>query len=276
MVCRTEAASATRVIKVLHITDPHLLADPEQRFMGLDTAETLQQVLALAQQSGDWPADFVLITGDCVQQATQESYARFRSLLAPLQLPCYCLPGNHDEPALMKTELNRDAVYYQRQIPAGNWQIILLDSSIPGNAAGHLKDSELALLASKLARESDKFTVVVMHHQPVPVYSEWLDTMALAPDNRENLLQLLGKNAQVRLLLWGHVHQEFDGYLGSLRLLATPSTCFQFTPKSEEFSIDRSAPGWRWLYLHPDGTLDTHVARLPQVPASLDVDAGGY
>lgn len=276
MVCQAVAASATRVIKVLHLTDPHLLADPEQRFMGLDTAATLQQVLALARQSADWPADFALVTGDCVQQASPAAYARLRHLLTPLQLPCYCLPGNHDDPALMATGLNQGLVYYQRQILAGNWQVVLLDSSIPGNAAGRLADTELLWLADKLAQQSHRFTVVVMHHQPVPVYSEWLDTMALAADNRENLLRLLGQYPQVRLLLWGHVHQEFDGYLGSLRLLATPSTCFQFTPKSEEFSIERSPPGYRWLYLNPDGTLDTQVMRLPQVPEELDVDAGGY
>ncbi|CFP64976.1 cAMP phosphodiesterase [Bordetella pertussis] len=30
------------------------------------------------------------------------------------------------------------------------------------------------------------------------------------------------------MLLWGHVHQEFDCRRHNLRMLATPSTCFQF------------------------------------------------
>lgn len=262
-------------IKVLQITDPHLLADASQRFLGLDTGQTLQQVLELAKTT-DWPPKLILLTGDCVQQACPQSYARLRQILSPLGIPCYCLPGNHDDPSLMETELNRDNVYYQRQILAGDWQIIMLDSSIPNNAAGRLAQKEFELLEQLLSQQPDRHTAVVLHHQPVPVYSEWLDTMALPPINREQLFHLLGRHRQVRLLLWGHVHQEYDSHSGSLRLLATPSTGFQFAPKSKEFAIDPTPPGCRWLYLATDGALETRVQRLAQTPAGLDMDSVGY
>lgn len=262
-------------VKVLHITDPHLLADESGRFLGLDTAKTLQQVLDLAGLD-DWPPDLLLLTGDCVQQATPQSYARLRHILAPLNVPCYCLPGNHDAPALMAAELNRDNVYYRKRILAGNWQFIMLDSSIPEDAAGRLAEEELVLLEQLLSQEPHRHTAVLLHHQPVPVYSQWLDTMALPPNNRERLLQLLGQHRQVRLVLWGHVHQVYDGYSGNLRLLSTPSTCFQFTPKSEEFAIDAMPPGYRWLTLYANGQLKTHVRRLARMPEGLDMASVGY
>lgn len=263
-------------IKVLQLTDPHLLAGESARFLGVDTAQTLGQVLSMAQQDGDWPPDVFLLTGDCAQQADVETYARLRRMLSPLGISCYCLPGNHDEPLLMETELNQDNVYYRRQILAGNWQLVMLNSAVPKDAAGRLAEQEFVLLENLLSREPNRHTAVVLHHQPVPVFSEWLDTMALPPDNRERLFHLLGRHRQVRLILWGHIHQEFDSHAGSLRLLATPSTCFQFVPKSKAFAIDRKAPGCRWLYLHADGKLETRVQRLAELPEGLEIHSMGY
>ncbi|WP_054774188.1 hypothetical protein [Methylogaea oryzae] len=159
---------------------------------------------------------------------------------------------------------------------AGDWQIVMLDSTIPNDAAGCLADRELALLEQLLSQEPRRHAAVVLHHQPVPVYSQWLDTMALPPNNRERLLLLLGRHRQVRLVLWGHIHQVYDGHSGNLRLLATPSTCVQFTPKSEEFAIEAAPPGYRWLNLHADGKLETRVVRLPEPPAGLELGSTGY
>ena len=48
---------------------------------------------------------------------------------------------------------------------------------------------------------------------------------------------------------------------GLLPLLGTPSTCFQFRPRSAAFSIDDAAPGHRWLHLFSDGRVGTEVGR---------------
>lgn len=268
-------ASPTAPLQVLHITDPQLLGGDNERMLGVDTAQTLQQVLDLAQ-AGDWPPDLILLTGDCVQNASEPAYTKLKRILQPLGVPCYCLPGNHDDPAMMEAELNSGNIVYQRQVLAGNWQIIMLDSSIPQNAAGYLEEREFTLLEQLLRQEPRRHAIVALHHQPIPVCSEWLDTMALPPNNRERLLHLLAEHRQVRLVLWGHIHQEYDAYNGSLRLLGTPSTCFQFAPKSEEFAIDTAPPGYRWLTLHADGRLETHVKRLPSLPEGLDLESMGY
>lgn len=61
-----------------------------------------------------------------------------------------------------------------------------------------------------------------------------------------------------------------------MRLMATPSTCIQFAPGSNEFSIDGQAPGYRWIDLYPDGTLDTHVRRAEDYVFTVDLDSQGY
>lgn len=74
----------------------------------------------------------------------------------------------------------------------------------------------------------------------------------------------------------GHIHQEFDQQRGNLRLLASPSTCVQFAPGSEEFQVSSEAPGYRWLRLYADGTLDTGVSRVTGITFEIDYSVKGY
>jgi Icc protein len=47
-----------------------------------------------------------------------------------------------------------------------------------------------------------------------------------------------------------------------VRLLATPSTCAQFQPRSNDFVIDNQPPAYRLLTLHSNGAIDTGVHNL--------------
>lgn len=267
--------AAAVAYRVLHITDMHILDEHAPPFMGLWTDRTLQQVIDLALQTYGQP-DLVLVTGDCVQQATAHNYQRLRTLLAPLQAPCYCLPGNHDVPALMRTHLNEDRLHYVDDLEQAGWRWIFLNSAVPNSAGGCLSEAELQRLQATLAAHSDQPTLVALHHQPLLVGSRWMDTMALPVANRARLLDCLAAAPQVKLVLFGHVHQVFDRQQHGLRWLATPSTCFQFKPNHDDFAIDYAAPGCRWLELWPDGRLDTQLLRLPAVPSELEFDAQGY
>lgn len=55
-----------------------------------------------------------------------------------------------------------------------------------------------------------------------------------------------------------------------------PSTCVQFKPHCANFTLDTVSPGWRWLELHPDGTLTTEVCRLEGVKFHPDIASEGY
>jgi Icc protein len=68
----------------------------------------------------------------------------------------------------------------------------------------------------------------------------------------------------VRAIVWGHVHQSYDALRKGVRLLATPSTCAQFLPNSDDFAVDRRPPGYRTLELRADGSLLTEVVWVAQ------------
>lgn len=262
-----------QVINVLQITDMHLFADSDGSLLGLNTEQSLRAVIRAALAGKPSP-DLVLATGDLVHDGTPAAYRRVFGHLERLGLPVYCLAGNHDEAATLQHTLDSSRLHYVPHLQQGNWLFIFLDSTLAGSEGGHLDRQALESLDRQLAAAPDRHALVCLHHQPVPMGSRWLDTMAV--DNADELFAVIDRHPQVRGILWGHVHQTFDRMRRDVRLMATPSTCIQFLPGSDDFALDTAAPGYRWLSLHPDGRIETGVERLSEMPGSVDLASAGY
>ena len=100
-------------MRVVQITDLHLLPDNGSRLYGVDTMASLELVLEKIMELPE-PAEAIIATGDLAEDGSEESYARLRQRLARLGVPVYVLPGNHDDPAAMRATLVGDGVYFQR------------------------------------------------------------------------------------------------------------------------------------------------------------------
>lgn len=259
-------------VRVLQITDPHLMADPDGALLGVKTRDSLDAVIAHAQADPRAP-DFILATGDLAQDASETAYQAFAARLGGFSCPSAWVAGNHDDSALLQSVAGQHNADH-RQILLGGWQIVMLDSSVHKKVHGYLTGHELAFLDQCLAEHPDTPAMVSLHHHPVTVGSGWMEDIGL--HNRDAFWQMIDRHAQVRVVLWGHIHQELDCYRGDVRLLATPSTCIQFTSGSREFAVEEKAPGYRWLDLHPDGRLETGVRRALDFTFDLDVNSTGY
>jgi Icc protein len=260
-------------LRLLQITDTHLYADPAQCLLGLNTLNTLDQVLAQAREQLGTP-DLILATGDLVHDASDAGYKRLRARLAQIDCPSYCLPGNHDLPTKMSRLLNQDNVHCIPSAHYNDWLLLFLDSTIPNETGGSLKPKQLVDLEATLAAQPDLHTLICLHHQPVPVGSQWIDSIGLS--NTTELFDLVSRHPQVKGMLCGHVHQHFEGTQGHIKLMATPSTCIQFTPGQDDFAIDNCPPGYRWLALLPNGEIQSGVEMLAEMPRGLDLASMGY
>jgi Icc protein len=244
-----------QTVRVLQLTDPHLFGDAAQTLRGVATLRSLEQTLAAAADAVA-RADVLLITGDLVQD-DPTGYRHFRTVFGSLGKPVLCIPGNHDDAAAMRVEFTRPPFSLGGHRDLGAWRIIMLDSSVPNEAGGRLSAAELQRLDELLASAAGRPTLVCLHHHPIPMQSRWLDEVGL--ENSAEFFDVLGRYPQVKAVSWGHVHQSYDGMRGTLRLLATPSTCGQFLPGSEQFAMDNLPPAYRELVLHANGQLDTQV-----------------
>lgn len=242
-------------MRLIQFTDLHLSPEPSGRVRGVDTRDSFRRCLAHARRHAA-PADALLLTGDLAQDNVR-SYHALVEILAGETTPVHCLPGNHDLPDQMARVLDMAPFDLSPVLRYGDWTIVLLDSAIPGIHHGELRGESLAFLDEVLGRFADAHALVVLHHQPVPVGSAWLDSIGLVDAGA--LFEVVSRHRNVRGLLWGHVHQAFDEVRDGVLLMATPSTCFQFVPRRDDFAVDDRPPGYRRLDLHPDGRIDTEV-----------------
>ena len=243
-------------VRILHVTDPHLFADANGSLRGAVTHSTLSAVIDHIVQS-QWPADIVAMTGDVIQDDSAEAYVRFREIMDPLGLPVHCVPGNHDVRSLMRDALSEPPFHYCSSVRLGEWLITGIDSCIEGDAAGRVSEEEMARLQDVLADTDATHVAVCLHHPPLRMGSKWLDQVGLR--NADEFLSLVCNSGNVRTALFGHVHQEYDEFRDSVRIIGTPSTCAQFKPASDDFALDENPPAYRRVSLHEDGTVQSEL-----------------
>jgi Icc protein len=257
---------------LVQLSDSHLFAEADGRLLGMNTRQSLEKVIesVLAEQP---VVDLILATGDLSQDGSVESYQAFRQLSAQIAAPVRWLPGNHDELPQM-AEAAQQSDFLEPVIDIGQWRITLLDSAVPGSVPGYLQDAQLQLLAQALSEAPQRHHLICLHHHPVSIDCAWMEPIGLR--NPEALFAVLGRFPQVRAVLWGHIHQMFDQVREGVRLLASPSTCIQFAPGSEDFQLDDLPPGYRWLRLHDDGRLETGISRVTGFAFEVDLGGEGY
>lgn len=258
--------------KFIQISDCHLFSTEPGKLLGMDTQSSLNAVLDRLHNEHN-QFDFFLCTGDLSQDGTIESYQYLKELIGKDGKEQYWIPGNHDHRETMLKVVSED----QEMLPVvkkGPWQIILLDSQVPGSVGGNFAESQLTLLKNALEADKTSHTLITMHHHPRPMGCKWLDTQQIK--NSQAFLDIIKEYDNVRVVLWGHVHQDSDNTIDGVRYISTPSTCIQFTPDSDDFDVDKEGPGYRWMELNDDGSIQTAVSRVNDIDFKVDYTSTGY
>lgn len=258
-------------VKFIQVTDSHLFENASQRLIGVDTEDSLRAVIKMAAKENS--VSGILATGDLSQDGSLKSYQRFAEILRDLAVPIYWIPGNHDNSASFHNAPENFPLSSRSVIEAGNWRILLLDSVLPGYNTGYLAKTELDYIKENI-RDDGKHYLLVLHHQPIPCGSAWLDTMKL--DNSDDFLRLITSRSSVKAVLYGHIHQEGQQEIANISFFSTPSTCFQFAPDTKEFSLDWRMPGYRRLMLNDDGSIETDVIRITDFDLNIEPAVKGY
>ena len=263
----------SETLRILQITDTHLFGDPQQDLLGIRSWDSFQAVLTSVQQDQE-PFDLVVVTGDISQDDSPASYQAFANAVQVFNRPVVWLPGNHDDGLIMPELLSQQPLSSANRVLSEHWQLLMLDSQVRGFTFGELAPQQLEFVSQSLAEYPDHYTLVFVHHNPVPVGSRWLDQHRMK--NGEALLSLLAQHDNARGVVWGHVHQDWQQQRDHLHLIATPSTCIQFKPRSEQFALDKRPPGYRYLHLASNGELSTDLRRLANDAFVPNLRAQGY
>jgi len=259
------------MIRLVQISDTHLFSDPDGRLLGQRTRDSFDAVLDLLR-SALLPVDAVLLTGDLVHDEHPEGYRFLRQRMQALGVAYHAIPGNHDLVPLLVGHLDCGAAQPVRRLGIQGWQLLLLDSTRAREDGGRLGAPRLRGLDLALAQCPRDPALVCLHHHAVAAGSPWLDGIAL--EDAHAFWCVLDRHPQVRGVLWGHIHQAFDGWRGGVRLMGSPATSVQFLPASRDIALDTAAPGLRWIDLYPEGHLETGIERVPLGHDPIDTQSG--
>lgn len=245
-------------VQIVQITDCHILAGAEQSLRGMNTRQSFEAVKsAVLSDCGD--IDLLLATGDLTQDGSASAYRYLAAQFEDFEAPSFWLPGNHDEIEALRQNFVGRNLHPAKQVLVGNWLIVLLDSTITGEVHGRVCTQQLDFMDNALQQHADKHALVCLHHQAQASGSLWLDEIGLrdAPQFRQRLM----RHANLRGVLWGHVHQEAHQTIDNVEWMSTPSSCMQFKPGSRDFALGTENPGYRHLRLNADGSIRTSVHR---------------
>ncbi|MCA6063873.1 3',5'-cyclic-AMP phosphodiesterase [Thalassolituus marinus] len=259
-------------LRLVQITDTHLNGPEDGHLLGMKTLHSMNCVLDIVREERS-DIDAILVTGDLSQDGTEQAYQHLHNALTPFECPVFWFEGNHDNPQTMRS-VAAGTEHLNQIIRSEHWQVVLLNSQVEGAVYGRLSVAQLELLEQALQERPDLHTLISFHHHPIPMGSTWIDRIGVK--NSDEFMSLIARFGNVKCVLWGHVHQESDQMINGVRFLSTPSTCVQFTPNSEDFSVDTVAPGYRWLDLQQDGAIDTGISRVEGIEFEIDYSVKGY
>src|SRR6266550_4232694 len=131
---------------VIHLSDPHIVAPGELLYGRVDTAE----------------------------------FQHLRTLLAPLAMPVFVIPGNHDAREPLRAAFAGDGYlpadgFLQFAIEDYPVRLVALDTLTPGEGGGLLCSTRLAWLDHVLASAPARPVLLMMHHPPFLTGIERMD-----------------------------------------------------------------------------------------------------
>jgi len=255
-----------RPFLLAQLSDLHVKAHGSLCYGVVDTAGMLRacvrHLLALKQQ-----ADAVVITGDLTDCGRPEAYTVLRELLAPLAMPIYVIPGNHDKREALRTVFSDHAYlrqspdFIQYAIDAHPLRIVAIDTVIPGESGGELCNERIAWLARTLARAPATPTVVLMHHPPFKTFIGHMDAFGLR--SPEALASVINRHPQVEAILCGHVHRAIEVRFAGTIASTAPSPAHQVALDLDDDAPSRfmmEPPAYRLHAYSPETGLVSHTA----------------
>jgi Icc protein len=244
---------------LVQLSDCHILADPDGLVRGVATQRALRAAVAHLQAQALQP-DLLLVSGDLAHDGATASYDAIADILGPLDCSVGVLPGNRDCPATLRACLAHWCDPVRDVGP--HWRVVMLDSTVAQASHGHLSGAQFALLDQAVANAGQRHVLVALHHNPVANRTDVPDLLML--DNTRILLQHLTAWRAVRVVVWGHVHRAYDCRVDNMRMLAAPSTAFQFKLEDGRYVQDfDAAAGYRSLKLYGDGSIATGISAVP-------------
>lgn len=218
---------------IAQLSDCHIGTGPNFLNGRIDTESALRRAVAHVALLQPSP-DLVILTGDLTEHGSAAEYAVVADALAPLQMPVYAVPGNHDDPLRAREALAPympagadspgDACCYHLQHQG--LHLVALDTVVPRQSHGMLDAAQLSWLARTLDACKGEPVLIFMHHPPLATGIEAMDACSLV-SGCDEFAALIRRHGLIQGVLCGHLHRAVQMQLGGAPVHVAPSVAHQ-------------------------------------------------
>jgi len=252
-------------LDVVQVSDLHITE--AGAVLGQDARVNLDLIVADVARRGLDP-DLVVATGDLAHAGEAASYAWLRDRFAALDVPVYCLPGNHDLSEPFAAHLPGGRVVALPDTAVDGWRFVFLDSNALGREVGddgvvrdrddrthgahtaQLLPADEQWFTELLADGRDEPVMVWLHHPPMA------HPIASGLEHRPFTQWLLGECAasgRVRGVSAGHIHNAFATERAGIGFWTCPSGWLDL-----DFDAGTIVPpGYRHFRFHAGGAIES-------------------
>jgi 3',5'-cyclic AMP phosphodiesterase CpdA len=260
-------------VLIAQVTDIHLGFEPDNpaEFNRRRLDQVLQRMMAMTPKP-----DLLLATGDVVDRGDSDSYRRLKTALGQVDFPVWLCMGNHDDRENFSAWFPEVPVvdgFVHYVFEAGPLRMIVLDTLEEGRHGGAFCEVRAAWLTARLDEAADTPTVIVMHHPPVEVGIQWMNTHPADPWVTRFRSCVAGRT-NIAGIICGHLHRpitcRWEGTTIAICASTAPQVALDLGPIDPERPDNRpmiiaDAPAYalhywngRELVTHFD-TADEHV-----------------
>lgn len=211
------APISERRVLIAQISDLHIKPVGLRAYQQVDTAAALARCVEELNRLTPRP-DLVVISGDLVDAPSNAAYDHLLQLLGELEIPFAAIPGNHDDRGLMRAALPDGYAQMTGPLHATravrDVDVILIDSTAPGQDYGKLEPESLAWLEAELKAAPTRPALLFLHHPPFITGIGHMDVQNLR--NAGELAAIVRRHRRARLVAAGHVHRAtLAGFAGA-------------------------------------------------------------
>ena len=211
---------------IAHFCDTHIsLPEPDGSHRLDDLQRTVDEINGLETQP-----DVVMHGGDIAHNGTLEEYVAAHDILKTLKAPLFVMPGNKDKRGPMGEVLGDyygaclSPDFIQYAIDDFDTRIIVLDTLDDGERLGKLCDQRMSDFETMLARESEKPTVIFMHHPMFDIREAPRPFQFNSQASVDRFVDLLQRNSQIKRIYCSHAHRFGNGVIGGVEASCISST----------------------------------------------------
>jgi 3',5'-cyclic AMP phosphodiesterase CpdA len=200
------------------------------------------------------PPDVVVVTGDLTNHGAADEFRLLTDLLAPLRMPVYLIPGNHDDAGVMPAALGHPSYLGQCRnhlsytVEGQPVRIVAVDTTDPARHDGVFPQERADWLEATLAAQPARPTLIAMHHPPFATGIWWMDCLGI--DGAGRFRDIVRRHPQVRRVICGHVHAPVQAMWRATMLSVCPSLAYQVVANLDPAAPPVMAAGQQAFQLH--------------------------